>query len=101
MTDEALTSLGKKVLDIIDYTDNNGLVDFSKDVNKQLYDLIGLTSDEVAYIESVAKIKDEPSVYKKMLNLSYDEIVKYLLKKYGAAKHNYFKDIIVLKRTSL
>ena len=34
MTDEALTSLGKKVLDIIDYTDNNGLVDFSKDVNK-------------------------------------------------------------------
>ncbi|WP_311564592.1 Eco57I restriction-modification methylase domain-containing protein [Peptoniphilus duerdenii] len=101
MTDEALTSLGKKVPDIIDYTDNNGLVDFSKDVNKQLCDLIGLTSDEVAYIESVVKVKDGPSVYEKMLNLSYDENVKYLLKKYGAAKHNYFKDINCAEKNKL
>jgi len=27
-----------------------------------------------------------------MLNSSYADIVKYLLKKYGAAKHDYFKD---------
>ena len=55
-------------------------------------DLIGLTREEVAYIESVVKVKDEPSVYKKMLKLSYSDNVAYLLKKYGAAKHNYFKD---------
>ncbi len=30
--------------------------------------------------------------YRKMLNSSYGVIVKYLLKKYGKAKHDYFKD---------
>lgn len=35
---------------------------------------------------------DEPSAYEKMLNFSYADNVKYLLKKYGAAKHDYFKD---------
>ncbi|MEW9991005.1 Eco57I restriction-modification methylase domain-containing protein [Clostridium butyricum] len=59
MTDESLTSLGKKVPDIMDYTDNNGLIDFSGDVNKQLSDLIGLTDDEVSYIEKVIAAKDK------------------------------------------
>ena len=92
MTDEALTSLGKKVPDILDYTDDNGILDFSKDLNKQLYELVGLSDSEIAYIESVVKAKDTPSIYESLLKTSYTDAVKYFLKKYGAAKHNYFKD---------
>lgn len=92
MTDEALTSLGKKVPDILDYTDKNSLIDFSKDLNNQLYRLVDLSDDEIVYIESVIKAKSEQSLYEKMLNSSYADNVKYLLKKYGAAKHDYFKD---------
>ena len=92
MTDEALTSLGKKVPDIMDYSDQNTLVDFQKDLNSQLYALVGLTSDEISYIESIIKSKEAGSLYEKMLSMSYDEIVKLLLKKYGAAKHDYFTD---------
>ena len=58
MTDESLTSLGKKVPDILDYTDNNGIIDFSKDLNKQLYKLIGLSDKEVDYIEAAVNTKD-------------------------------------------
>ena len=92
MTDESLTSLGKKVPDILDYTDNNGILDFSKDLNKQLYKLVSLSDSEIAYIESVVKAKDTPSVYESLLKTSYTDAVKYFLKKYGTAKHNYFKD---------
>lgn len=92
MTDEALTSLGKKVPDIMDYSDQNTLVDFKKDLNPQLYALVGLTSDEISYIESIVKSKEAVSFYEKMLSMSYDDIVKLLLKKYGAAKHDYFTD---------
>lgn len=92
MTDEALTSLGKKVPDIMDYSDQNTLVDFQKDLNPQLYALVGLTSDEISYIESIVKSKEAGSFYEKMLYMSYDDIVKLLLKKYGAAKHDYFTD---------
>lgn len=92
MTDESLTSLGKKVPDILDYTDDNGILDFSKDLNKQLYKLVGLSDNEIAYIESVVKAKDTPSIYESLLKTSYTDAVKYFLKKYGAAKHNYFKD---------
>ena len=52
MTDEALTSLGKKVPDIMDYSNKNKLIDFSKDLNKQLYKLIGLSPEEISFIES-------------------------------------------------
>ncbi len=55
MTDESLTSLGKKVPDIMDYSDQNKLVDFSRELNEQLNDLIGLSSDEIAFIESKVK----------------------------------------------
>ena len=92
MTDESLTSLGKKVPDIISYTDDNGIIDFSKDINKQLCDFAELTVEERAYIEAVIKGKDAPSGYANLLALPYDEVVKYLLKKYGAAKQSYFKD---------
>ena len=52
MTDEALTSLGKKVPDIMDYSNQNKLIDFSKDLNKQLYELVGLLPEEISFIES-------------------------------------------------
>ena len=52
MTDEALTSLGKRVPDILDYSLSNKLIDFSKDLNKQLYELVGLTLDEIIYVEN-------------------------------------------------
>ncbi|MBQ3368631.1 Eco57I restriction-modification methylase domain-containing protein [bacterium] len=52
MTDEALTSLGKKVPDIMDYTNTNKFLDFSKDLDQQLYELFDLDSDEIRFIES-------------------------------------------------
>lgn len=55
MTDEALTSLGKKVPDIGDYSNNNRFIDFSKDLNEQLYKLIGLTPAEIEFIEKTVK----------------------------------------------
>jgi hypothetical protein len=51
MTDEALTSLGMKVPDLLDYSSTNDLVDFSKDLNEQLSSLIDLTENEVVYIK--------------------------------------------------
>ncbi len=53
MTDEALTSLGKQVPDIQNYKTNNPLLNFSIDLNKQLYDLVKLTKDEIEYIENI------------------------------------------------
>ncbi len=53
MTDESLTSLGKKVPDVTDYSSGNTLIDFTGDLDNQLYQLVGLTDEEVAYIVSV------------------------------------------------
>ncbi|CAK1252904.1 Superfamily II DNA or RNA helicase (SSL2) [Fructobacillus fructosus] len=53
LTDESLTSLGKEVPDILDYTSNNKLIDFNKDVDSQLSNLLGLTKDEFDYIVEV------------------------------------------------
>lgn len=50
MTDENLTSLAKKVPDITDYKSNNGLIDFSKDVDQQMCCLMNITPDEYQYI---------------------------------------------------
>ena len=52
MTDENLTSLGKKVPDILDYTNNNKFVDFSKDLDAQLFKLFELSNEEIKYIKS-------------------------------------------------
>lgn len=51
MTDEALTSLGKRVPDLMDYSSNNKFVDFSKPLDKQLYSLFELDEEEINYIE--------------------------------------------------
>ena len=39
MTDESLTSLAKKVPDLLDYTDENSFIDYNEDINIQLYKL--------------------------------------------------------------
>ena len=51
MTDESLTSLAKKVPDLLDYTDNNGWLDFSGDLSAQLFSLFGLNNEEQQYVE--------------------------------------------------
>lgn len=67
--------------------------DFSNAWNdEKLYSKYHFTTDEIEYIEATFKSKDEISIYSRMLNSSYADNVKYLLKKYGAAKHDYFKD---------
>jgi hypothetical protein len=54
MTDEQLTSLGKKVPDLLDYTKNNKFIDFSKkDIDSQLYQLFSLEEQDIKYIEEV------------------------------------------------
>lgn len=53
LTDESLTSLAKQVPDIINYTDNNGIIDFSGDVNAQLYRLFNVNSTSQAHIREV------------------------------------------------
>jgi superfamily II DNA or RNA helicase len=51
MTDESLTSLAKEVPDLGEYKTAGGLLDYSKELNKQLYKLVGLTKSEIAYVE--------------------------------------------------
>ena len=53
ITDESLTSLAKKVPDLIDYTDNNGLIDYNEDVNMQLYELFGIDDIQQQYVKEV------------------------------------------------
>ncbi len=42
LTDEALSSLAKKVPDLLDYSDQNSLIDYHNDINSQLYKLFGI-----------------------------------------------------------
>ena len=51
MTAEDLTSLAKKVPDFGDYSKKSKFLDFSKDLNAQLYKIFGLTEAEVGYVE--------------------------------------------------
>lgn len=79
---------------IQDFTDNSD-IDWSKsvhDIDLQLYKKYGLSDEEIAFIESKVKPMDGTSYYESMLKMSYQDIVSALLKKYGSAKHNYFKD---------
>jgi len=63
MTDESLTSLGKLVPDLLDYSFDNELVDFCDDLDYQLFNLIGLDDNERNYIDEVLKKKagEEPT----------------------------------------
>ena len=57
MTDENLTSLAKLVPDIQSYTDDNGVIDFKKDINEQLYKLFGIEVSEQKHIKEVLSTK--------------------------------------------
>ena len=58
MTDESLTSLAKRVPDIVDYSNDNGYIDFSGNINEQVYQLFGIDDNEQkAYIRSVLATK--------------------------------------------
>lgn len=52
LTDESLTSLGKAVPDIIDYSKDNKFIDFNHEIDEQLRKLINLTDDEFNYIKN-------------------------------------------------
>ncbi len=58
MTDESLTSLAKKVPDLLDYTDNNGLIDYNGDVNKQLYKFFDVDEIQQQYVKEVLSTKN-------------------------------------------
>ena len=53
LTDESLTSLAKKVPDLMDYSDNNGLIDYSGNVNEQLYSLFGIDEKNQQHIKEL------------------------------------------------
>lgn len=73
----------------------NSDIDWSKSIHEidlLLYKKYGLSDEEIAFIESKVKPMDGTSYYESMLKKNYQDIVSALLKKYGSAKHNYFKD---------
>lgn len=73
----------------------NSDIDWSKSIHEidlLLYKKYGLSDEEIAFIESKVKPMDGTSYYESMLKTNYQDIVSALLKKYGSAKHNYFKD---------
>ncbi|MGW7899861.1 Eco57I restriction-modification methylase domain-containing protein [Staphylococcus shinii] len=49
-TDEALSSLGMKVPDILNYNDDNKYIDFEKDIDKQLFELFGLNDKQIKHV---------------------------------------------------
>ena len=59
MTDESSTSLAKLVPDIGKYKDDNGIIDFKKDIDKQLFDLFGITGQEQSHIQEILSKKKE------------------------------------------
>ena len=59
MTDESLTSVAKQVPDIQDYSDNNGIIDFSGDINEQLYTLFEIDGTDQIHIKEVLANKPE------------------------------------------
>ena len=58
LTDESLTSLAKKVPDLLDYSDANGIIDYNSDVNDQLYKLFGIDDKNQQYIREVLTSKE-------------------------------------------
>ena len=58
LTDESLTSLAKKVPDLLDYSDANGIIDYSGDVNAQLYGLFSIDKNNQLYIKDILSNKN-------------------------------------------
>lgn len=67
LTDESLTSLGKEVPDIADYSDANGIVDFKGDVDEQLCALFSISADEFSYMKNrVTSLRGDSNDVKEM-----------------------------------
>ena len=48
----------KRVQVFEDYTSRNGILDFSRDINRQLYKLMGISKPEIEYIEETIRNLD-------------------------------------------
>ena len=60
MTSESLTSLGKRVVDFLDYSDKNALLDFHNSLDDQLFKMCELNQDEVKLIiDTVDNIRND------------------------------------------
>lgn len=57
LTDESLTSLAKKVPDLLDYSDENGIIDYNRDVNAMLYKLFDINETSQQYIQEILALK--------------------------------------------
>lgn len=57
LTDESLTSLAKKVPDLGNYSDDNGIIDYSGDVNAQLYDYFNISEEDQKHIKEILATK--------------------------------------------
>lgn len=58
LTDESLTSLAKKVPDLLNYSDDNGIVDYNSNINAQLYELFGIDEKNQQHIRDVLATKE-------------------------------------------
>lgn len=57
LTDESLTSLAKKVPDLLDYSDRNGFIDYNGDVNAMLYKLFDIDERNQQHIREILALK--------------------------------------------
>ncbi len=53
LTDESLTSFAKRTPDILNYKDDNGIIDFAKDVNEQLYEIFSISTTQRDQIKAI------------------------------------------------
>ncbi|MDN0073077.1 Eco57I restriction-modification methylase domain-containing protein [Bacteroides caecigallinarum] len=53
LTDESLTSLAKKVPDLLDYSDSNALINFENDIDEQLCNLFHINEKNQLYIRNI------------------------------------------------
>ena len=53
LTDESLTSLAKKVPDLLDYSDSNALINFENDIDEQLCNLFHINEKNQLYVRNI------------------------------------------------
>lgn len=54
-TDEQLSSLGKYVPDLLDYSNGNSFIDYNEQIDEQLFKLFDLNQDQIDYLEKVLR----------------------------------------------
>lgn len=54
-----ITNGGKFCIDFIDYTNNNKFIDFSKNIDEQMYKLLDLSPNEIKHIEEVIGVNEK------------------------------------------